>query len=59
MNDLLLQISSGQTLNVNLLIQLIQEYDMTRTEIQHLIDTLLNKQQDTPPNTNEDWTEVI
>lgn len=45
--------------NVNVILQFLGRSELTRSEIQILIDFLLNKQQDTANVTNCDWSDDI
>lgn len=40
------------------LINLVRNAELSRSEVQKLIDLLLNKQQDNPTFVDDDWTEV-
>nr|XP_012144921.1 PREDICTED: kinectin isoform X2 [Megachile rotundata] len=56
-NDILAQIGGDKdAVNVSLLMPLVQKAELSRSEIQILIDQLLNKQMDNPPEHSE-WTE--
>ncbi|OAD54616.1 Laminin subunit alpha-2, partial [Eufriesea mexicana] len=56
-NDILAQIGGDKdAVNVSLLIPLVQKAELSRSEIQILIDQLLNKQMDNPSEHSE-WTE--
>ncbi|XP_043272558.1 kinectin-like isoform X3 [Venturia canescens] len=56
-NDILAQIGGDRDgINVSLLMPLVQKAELSRSEIQILIDQLLNKQQDNPSEHSE-WTE--
>ncbi|XP_043255136.1 putative leucine-rich repeat-containing protein DDB_G0290503 isoform X2 [Colletes gigas] len=56
-NDILAQIGGDRdAVNVSLLMPLVQKAELSRSEIQILIDQLLNKQMDNPSEHSE-WTE--
>ncbi|KAF3429202.1 hypothetical protein E2986_01409 [Frieseomelitta varia] len=56
-NDILAQIGGDKdAVNVSLLMPLVQKAELSRSEIQILIDQLLNKQMDNPSEHSE-WTE--
>ncbi|XP_008558293.1 kinectin isoform X8 [Microplitis demolitor] len=56
-NDILAQIGGDKDgINVSLLMPLVQKAELSRSEIQILIDLLLNKQLDNPQEVTE-WTE--
>lgn len=44
--------------NMSTLESLVRKAELSRSEVQILIDVLLNKQQDAPAQLNE-WTEVL
>lgn len=46
-------------INVNVIMKLLGRTELTRSEIQILIDFLLNKQQDTASVTHSDWSDDI
>lgn len=49
--------STSEAVNVNAIIQQLGRVELTRNEIQILIDFLLNKQQDTANVTHSDWSD--
>lgn len=49
--------STSDAVNVNAIIQQLGKTELTRNEIQILIDFLLNKQQDTGSVTHSDWSD--
>lgn len=49
--------STSEAVNVNAIIQQLGRVELTRNEIQILIDFLLNKQQDTASVTHSDWSD--
>lgn len=51
--------STSGEINVNAIITLLGRSELTRSEIQILIDFLLNKQQDTGNVTHSDWSDDI
>ncbi|XP_012158949.1 ribosome-binding protein 1 isoform X2 [Ceratitis capitata] len=52
------KLSDSDTIGVSLLMNLFRRAELNRSEIQLLIDYLLNKQQDTPA-THSDWSDDI